>query len=146
VTQETFMAVIGDAARYEPGRSSVVAWLLGIARNHARRRAVADRASDALSVDAMAPSLWVAPAQHGCIERDQELARLREALAALPVAYREAVVLCDLQELSYADAAVAAACAVGTVRSRLHRGRALLKEKMLRRDGARTARVPGWIA
>ena len=44
--------------------------------------------------------------------------------------YREAVVLCDLHEMAYADAAQALGCAVGTVRSRLHRGRALLAAKM----------------
>jgi RNA polymerase sigma-70 factor (ECF subfamily) len=49
---------------------------------------------------------------------------------SLPVRYREAVVLCDLQEFSYADAAAAIGCAVGTVRSRLHRGRALLTVKL----------------
>ncbi len=146
VAQETFMAVIRDAARYQPGRASVVAWLLGITRNHARRRADRERATDRLPVDEMAASLWMAAGQHGSVERDQEIARLKEALAALPLSYREAVVLCDLQELSYAEAAVAAGCAVGTVRSRLHRGRALLRDKMLRRDGQRTWRVPGWIA
>jgi DNA-directed RNA polymerase specialized sigma24 family protein len=40
-------------------------------------------------------------------------------------------VLCDLQEMSYADAAAALDCPVGTVRSRLNRGRALLTSKML---------------
>jgi RNA polymerase sigma-70 factor (ECF subfamily) len=46
------------------------------------------------------------------------------------VPYREAVVLCDLQELSYQDAAAVAGCAIGTVRSRLHRGRQLLAAKI----------------
>ena len=49
---------------------------------------------------------------------------------SLPVQYREAVVLCDLQELTYADAAAAMGCGVGTVRSRLHRGRELLAMKL----------------
>lgn len=55
---------------------------------------------------------------------------LREAVAALPPKYREVVVLCDLQELSYEAAAQAVGCALGTVRSRLHRARALLISKM----------------
>ena len=55
---------------------------------------------------------------------------MRRALAALPVTYREVIVLCDLQELSYADAAAALGCALGTVRSRLHRGRAMLAERL----------------
>jgi len=48
----------------------------------------------------------------------------------LPARYREVIVLCELQELSYADAASVLECAVGTVRSRLHRARALLIDKM----------------
>ena len=60
----------------------------------------------------------------------RELDALRLAVLSLPLRYREVVVLCDLQELIYQDAAVALECAVGTVRSRLHRGRALLEAKM----------------
>jgi RNA polymerase sigma-70 factor (ECF subfamily) len=48
----------------------------------------------------------------------------------LPASYRGAVVLCDLQEMSYEEAAEAMACPVGTVRSRLNRGRALLAERL----------------
>ena len=54
----------------------------------------------------------------------------RRAVCALPVSYREAVVLCDLQEMTYAEAASVLSCPVGTVRSRLHRGRALLAERL----------------
>ena len=68
---------------------------------------------------------------------------LRGALARLPVVYREAVVLCDLQELSYADAAAAAACAMGTLRSRLHRGRALLARALRELAEQRLAQVNG---
>jgi RNA polymerase sigma-70 factor (ECF subfamily) len=49
---------------------------------------------------------------------------------SLPAQYREAVVLCDLQEASYEEAAAALDCPVGTVRSRLSRGRALLAQKL----------------
>jgi RNA polymerase sigma-70 factor (ECF subfamily) len=48
----------------------------------------------------------------------------------LPVTYREALVLCDLQELSYRDAAEALGCPVGTVRSRLHRARQMLTARL----------------
>jgi len=66
----------------------------------------------------------------GDLTRAESIEALREAVFTLPVKYREAVVLCDLQEMSYADAASALGCAVGTVRSRLHRGRALLAVKL----------------
>ena len=67
-------------------------------------------------------------------------------MLALPVKYREAVVLCDLQELSYADAAHVLGCAIGTIRSRLHRGRALLASRLRGTDDAlfRTP-VARWI-
>jgi RNA polymerase sigma-70 factor, ECF subfamily len=48
----------------------------------------------------------------------------------LPLRYREVVVLCDLEEISYSEAAVVLECAIGTVRSRLHRARTLLAAKV----------------
>jgi len=60
----------------------------------------------------------------------------------LPLRYREVVVLCDLQELSYAEAAEALACAVGTVRSRLHRGRQLLATKLSALEGETSREAP----
>jgi RNA polymerase sigma-70 factor (ECF subfamily) len=58
------------------------------------------------------------------------IGRLRQAVLALPEHYREVVVLCDLHEMSYVEAANALGCAIGTVRSRLHRARALLLGKL----------------
>lgn len=55
---------------------------------------------------------------------------MRKAVLVLPERYREVVVLCDLQEMSYAETAEVLGCAVGTVRSRLHRARRLLIEKL----------------
>jgi RNA polymerase sigma factor (sigma-70 family) len=59
-----------------------------------------------------------------------DTAALRKAIAALPERYREPVILCDLQGRTYEEAAAVIGCAVGTVRSRLHRGRELLGRKM----------------
>ena len=58
--------------------------------------------------------------------KNEAMAALYESLQRLPVRYRDAVVLCDLEERSYDDAAKIMDCPVGTVRSRLHRARALL--------------------
>jgi RNA polymerase sigma-70 factor (ECF subfamily) len=66
------------------------------------------------------------------LSRQRDLRDLRRAILSLPPRYREIVVLCDLQDVSYADAAQAIGCAVGTVRSRLHRARQLLTQKMQR--------------
>jgi RNA polymerase sigma-70 factor (ECF subfamily) len=131
VTQDVFVAVIRDAGRFEPGRATVAAWLCGIARNHVRRRLDADRTMTAVDDESLEAAL---PAVHpdplGDLTQAERLESLQRAVLSLPLRYREVVVLCDLQEMAYAEAAEALGCAVGTIRSRLHRGRALLTEKM----------------
>jgi RNA polymerase sigma-70 factor (ECF subfamily) len=74
--------------------------------------------------------MHVTPDPLGDLTSAERLDALRRAVLSLPLRYREAVVLCDLQEMSYADAAAALGCPVGTVRSRLNRGRTLLIGKM----------------
>ena len=127
VAQDVFLAVIRDAGRYEPGRSGVLSWLLGIARNHALRR-ITERRYEPLPDEGHEPHVIADPA--AAVARGQDIETLRAALAGLPVVFREAVVLCDLQELTYQEAADAAGCAIGTIRSRLHRGRGLLAEAL----------------
>jgi len=131
VVQDVFLAVIGDAGRYRPGRSGVVPWLLGIARNHVRR---SRHRRPVLPL----PAEESDDGRRLAVERDpvadltgqRREAALARALHALPARYREAIVLCDLQELSYEAAAAALGCAIGTVRSRLHRGRASLSRAL----------------
>jgi RNA polymerase sigma-70 factor (ECF subfamily) len=134
VTQDVFLAVMSDAARYDAGRASVAAWLCGIARNHVRRRAERDRRLQPLDdrgEDEGVEGVLVVEADAlGDLTRAESIQALRDAVSSLPVRYREAVVLCDLEEMSYRDAAAALGCAVGTVRSRLHRGRSLLGVKL----------------
>jgi RNA polymerase sigma-70 factor (ECF subfamily) len=69
----------------------------------------------------------------------ERLEALRRAVLALPRRYREVVVLCDLEEVDYAEAAVVLGCPIGTVRSRLHRARALLLEKLTQERHLRPA-------
>ena len=134
VTQEAFLTLIGEAGRYQPGRSGVFAWLCGIARNHARRRLARDSRLVALSQgDEGEPEIDLdddAPHPLEAIGKAEQIRDLHNALITLPLHYREVIALCDLQELNYVDAAAALECAVGTVRSRLHRGRALLAAKL----------------
>jgi RNA polymerase sigma-70 factor (ECF subfamily) len=148
VTQDVFLAVMREAHRYEPGRSTVAAWLCGIARNQARRRL--ERDSRVVALNDGDESGDEHSAIHPDPVTDMALARdvdaLRRAILTLPLRYREVVVLCDLQELSYADAAAALDCAVGTVRSRLHRGRTLLAAKMRRHGDVRGSVVKGCLA
>lgn len=142
IVHEAFVAVIGSASRYRPGQTTARLWLLGIARNHARRARAVRSMLPLPDEDSRAAVLRIDVDPLGDIERRRHLDALRKGIVALPVRYREAVVLCDLHELSYADAASALGCAIGTVRSRLHRGRALLARRLCntREEGA--CRVP----
>ena len=134
VVQDVFLVVMRDASRYDAGRASVTAWLCGIARNCVRQRFDRDRRLDPLDLSVtdgpVAGELEGGdPLAH--MMRAERIAALRDAVCTLPLPYREAVVLCDLEEMSYVDAAAALTCPVGTVRSRLHRARALLATKLL---------------
>ena len=131
VTQDVFIAVLKDAGRFEAGRASVPAWLCGIARNFVRRRLSADRETSSLDdQEFQGPLPAVQPDPLGDLTSAEQVEMLRQAVLTLPLAYREALVLCDLQEMAYAEAADALGCPIGTVRSRLHRARALLVEKV----------------
>jgi len=128
-TQEVFLTLVRDAGRYDPDRGTVAAYLYGVARNCVLRMTQEDRTYVALEDEA---ADLPAPAEDPLADltREQRLDALRRAVLSLPAAYREVVVLCDLQEIEYAEAAAALDCPVGTVRSRLHRARALLAEKL----------------
>lgn len=142
VTQEVFINLIRNPDRYDPARGSVRSFLYGIARNcllqhFERERHYVSYEEDEpengsstlqkdLKLDMSNPLAELTTAQM--------LHDLRQAILTLPVKYREAVVLCDLQEMDYVDAATVMGCPVGTVRSRLHRGRELLLQKLKFRE------------
>ena len=133
VVQEVFLALMRGASRYDPARSTLTTYLYGSARNHIRRRLLRDRLF--VSLEEKGPDLCGAQSDGTTadeLSRQRDLRGLRRSILTLPPKYREVIVLCDLQDVSYADAAAALACAVGTVRSRLHRARQLLTEKMQR--------------
>ena len=64
------------------------------------------------------------------LTRAETIASVRAAVRSLPPVYREVVVLCNIQEMNYEQAAAIIGCPVGTVRSRLHRARAMLINKL----------------
>lgn len=136
VTQEVFMAIIRNAARFDPARGSAGGFLFGIARNHLRKRWEQEQRFVGFDgdPDELAPGASSSGNGTGRQSDDrydeEAMLRLKRAIATLPGNYREALVLCDLQEMSYEQAAAALECPVGTVRSRLHRARALLTEKL----------------
>jgi RNA polymerase sigma-70 factor, ECF subfamily len=136
VTQEVFIVLMREAERYDATRGSLQSYLYGIARNHVLRRLERDRpfvqfADDAEEADVLSSELFVAREDPlSDLLHSEMIESVRQAVLALPAHYREVVVLCDLHEMSYAEAAAALSCAVGTVRSRLHRARALLIDRL----------------
>lgn len=130
LTQEVLLRVRKGLAGYQPG--SFEGWLWRITRNafldEVRRRKRRPTAPLPDEVDRLAGHASPAP--------DQILAKVRlgeeiqAALLDLPYGFREAVVLCDIVGLSYEEISAAVAAPIGTVRSRIHRGRKMLKERL----------------
>lgn len=130
LVQEVLIRVHKGLAAYQPG--SFEGWLWRITRNafldDIRRRN--RRPTTALPDEV---DRWDAASSPAA---DIEYARIsigddvQKALLELPFEFREAVVLCDIVGLSYEEIAVAVAVPVGTVRSRIHRGRRLLRESL----------------
>ena len=131
VTQEVFVALMRDLARYEPLRARLSTYLYGVARNVTRGRLRRERrfvGFDAVGRRVPEPSTETDVVDD--LADAQRLDRLRRVIRALPSRYREVVILCELHGLSYADAAAAIGSPIGTVRSRLHRARRLIGERL----------------
>lgn len=129
VTQDTFIFLLRNASSYNVERGSLLAWLLGVARNRSRgvlagrleNEALDDRADYEL---ADGGDVFEEFARRELIEN------VRCTIGSLPPVLREVVILCELQELEYKDAAAVLGCPIGTVRSRLNRARGLLIAKL----------------
>jgi RNA polymerase sigma-70 factor (ECF subfamily) len=134
VTQEVFVLLARGAIDFDPARGALQALLYGVARNLVRRRQGRERGHVPIDADdgtGMVPEALVDRTDVlGELARSQTVAMVRQAVGSLPAHYREVVILCDLHEQSYEEAAAALGCAVGTVRSRLHRARGLLLDKL----------------
>ena len=142
VTQEVFLALLREECGYDPDRGTLSGYLFGIARKLVLRhldRGRADVVLDTESDDSALPELAVIDDPLVDLTHREGIEALRRAVQALPRRYREVVVLCDLEEVDYADAAVALGCPIGTVRSRLHRARGLLLEKLNQERNPRQA-------
>ena len=133
VTQEVFMLLIRNPKNYDPAKGSLAGYLFGIARNLTRRRLDRSRLDAPLAED------WMDSNENelagdtdllGDLTRSELLQCLQKAILGLPEQYREVVVLCDLSEMSYPDAAAVLECPPGTVASRLHRARLMLKARL----------------
>jgi RNA polymerase sigma-70 factor, ECF subfamily len=136
VTQEVFLALLRQADRYDPGRGSLTAYLCGTARNQVlrlieRERPYLQLVEESSGGEALPVAQPVAEDDpFNNLTRNETIKMVRQAVLALPLRYREVVVLCDFQEMSRVEAALALDCPVGTVNSRLNRGHALLLKKL----------------
>lgn len=146
LVQETYLRAFKNFHRFNPG-TNCRAWLFTILRNlflnHIRRSGREILEGDARLPDpgldgVASTTLGGSPEEeflqtllHGDVER---------ALKALPLPFREAVVLADLEGLSYREVAEVLGCPVGTVMSRLSRGRSLLRHAL-----GRLARERGYV-
>ena len=135
VTQEVFMALIKDSSGYSAEKGKLAGYLYGMARNHVLRRLERERFTIPIETgvnDELAFNVRVDEESSplALLTRNETVDSVRCAILALPPHYREVVVLCELNEMSYIETAAALNCAVGTVRSRLHRARAILVEKL----------------
>jgi RNA polymerase sigma-70 factor (ECF subfamily) len=125
VVQEVFLAVIGGARGFDAAHGALASYLYGMARNLLFKQGGAPPAGELEEDSAVVDT----DPLEGLAQAEQ-VERVRQALCGLPAHYREAVVLCDMEELSYAEVAEMLGVAVGTVRSRLHRARALLLDRL----------------
>ncbi len=116
--------------KYDAAKGSLGGYLCGIARNVLRGQAgIGGRE---LPLDEELPEEGMAAEGDLLAElaHQEKLECLRRSVLALPHPYREALVLCDMEERSYPEAAAILECPAGTVASRLHRARAMLRSRL----------------
>ena len=134
VTQEVFLFLMREGHVFDPSKGAVSAFLFGVARNHVLRRLRTEHLLAPLADDADDDAAFSQPSADMCpledLTRAETIESVRKAVLSLPPKYREVVVLCELQDVSYGETAEILGCAIGTVRSRLHRARALLLTKL----------------
>jgi RNA polymerase sigma-70 factor (ECF subfamily) len=134
VTQEVFLFLMREGHVFDPSKGTLSAFLLGVARNHVLRRLRVEHLLAPLGEDSEDDATFLQPSTDVCpledLTRAETIESVRKAVLSLPAKYREVVVLCELQDVSYGETAEILGCAIGTVRSRLHRARALLLAKL----------------
>jgi RNA polymerase sigma-70 factor (ECF subfamily) len=136
LTQEVFVKVFRNLDRFQETDASFATWLAAIARNQAidhYRRRREERVRQAK--DPAVLELIGAPGEGplGDAEREERIALVRNGVRALPGDLREVLILCDLQGASYEEIAQLLGIPLGTVKSRINRGRLELAKRLLAR-------------
>lgn len=127
--QDAFLDLIRNPGQFDPSRGSAVALLYGMVRNRLRSSRRSER-EEPLDDDGVIDEELLLH-----LEREERVAAVRGAILGLPEHYREVVVLCEMEEFSYEDAAVALGIPLGTVRSRLNRAKQQLKLRLKEFEG-----------
>lgn len=130
------MWLIHHPGDFDPARGALGAFLGGVARKMLLRQR-----QERLRWAALDEAALHGPDPGQEMARAQDAALLAGAIAWLPLRYREPIVLCDLEGKSYEEAAGLLDCPTGTVRSRLHRARALLARKLSRNKEGQRCKV-----
>jgi len=148
VMQEVFMQVLRTPGQYDATRGPFSAFVIGMARNMtlkalrsgSRFTALPDSEHD-FHTDFSSQRAWgnIVETVEQQLTRRALVSDVRRAILALPPSYREVIVLCELQEMNYEEAAKILACPIGTVRSRLHRARQVLAGRIRGHAAARRA-------
>jgi RNA polymerase sigma-70 factor, ECF subfamily len=145
IVQDVFMTLIREPRKFDPQRGTLGAFLYGVTRNRVmkhlertpRNLSLDEKNEGGSGIHARVIDRFTPADFAETRERSQQV---RAAVLELPVEFRETVALCELEEMSYEEAARLLDCPVGTIRSRLHRGRALLLAKLeMLRDTPRRA-------
>ena len=149
IVQEVFMTLMRDPKKYDAARGTLGGFLYGVTRNRVLKhleRSPREVSLDEKSMDGSDLGNLLQDASTPAIqaEKRERAEQVWAAVLDLPEEFREAVVLCELEERSYEEAAEMIGCPIGTIRSRLHRGRALLMARLeILRDAPRRACLPG---
>jgi RNA polymerase sigma factor (sigma-70 family) len=125
LVHDTFVILMREPQGFDPARGTLFGYLCGVLRHRISRHFRAEKRWVALGADdEQMPDHAHNPADE--VAQREQWAAFRRAIFDLPLRHREVIALCDLEELPYAMVAEVLDCPIGTVRSRLHRARALL--------------------
>jgi RNA polymerase sigma-70 factor (ECF subfamily) len=135
ITQDAFITLMEEGGKFDESKGQVLSFLLGIARNFVRRAYRSQSRNAPLVTENERGEEVELALESGDdtirdVLRGETVELVRDAVQTLPPHYREVVVLCDLCEMSYAEASAQLDCNLGTIRSRLNRAHNLLTKKL----------------
>jgi RNA polymerase sigma-70 factor (ECF subfamily) len=131
LVHDTFVELMREPGNFDPAQGSVFAYLCGVLRHRISRHYRQQKRWVTLVDESVAEPVHDSNGPADEIARTELTAAFRQAMLELPLPHREVIALCDLEELPYTTVASILDCPVGTVRSRLHRARALLTIRLV---------------